>query len=372
MILREVVLSFCKSKSRESRPYMRSRRFFAVILMLWLASPLLHAQTKIHVPADQPTIQAEINAANNGDTVLVAPGTYYENIDFKGKAITVTSSAGAASTIINGGQKTSTVVFTHGEVRTSILSNLTITGGQGYYDMAIGGIYISGSGPTILNNTITANQCYGINSQHSSPLIQRNEISFTYAQPFECTFAIGAGIWLLSSLSQPAYPVVIGNIIEDNTQSGLEDAGGNGGAGVAAWYGFAIIQNNIIRNNATGRYFSPGGGGEGGGIFMFEAGGLIFDNLIYGNTSNLDGGGVSLNGYATEGTTITMINNTIVDNAVVPVTTYSQTVNGGQQIFDNAQALANIYYNNIVSGSTVGASVVCYDQINPAVATYEK
>jgi hypothetical protein len=45
----------------------------------------------IHVPKDQPTIQAGINAANNGDTVLVSPGKYVENINFNGRAITVTS-----------------------------------------------------------------------------------------------------------------------------------------------------------------------------------------------------------------------------------------------------------------------------------------
>jgi hypothetical protein len=63
--------------------------------------PAMAAAT-VNVPAQQTSIQDGINAAASGDIVLVAPGTYFENINFNGKAITVTSSGGPAVTKIDG------------------------------------------------------------------------------------------------------------------------------------------------------------------------------------------------------------------------------------------------------------------------------
>src|SRR3954465_7558775 len=84
----------------------------------------------IHVPADQPTIQAAINAATNGDTVLVADGTYKENINFNGKLITVTSQHGASKTTIDGGGVNTVVLFVTNETSASILNGFTITNGS--------------------------------------------------------------------------------------------------------------------------------------------------------------------------------------------------------------------------------------------------
>jgi len=79
---------------------MRSLFITAIVLVF----PVIAVSATIHVPPDQPTIQAGIDVAVGGDTVLVAPGTYVENIDFKGKAITVTSEQGADVTVIDGGK----------------------------------------------------------------------------------------------------------------------------------------------------------------------------------------------------------------------------------------------------------------------------
>ena len=76
-----------------------------VILVAIVASIICSAQAAtIYVPDHYSTIQGAINAAANGDEIIVRPGTYVENISFLGKAITLISEQGAAVTTISGGQ----------------------------------------------------------------------------------------------------------------------------------------------------------------------------------------------------------------------------------------------------------------------------
>src|SRR5579859_268014 len=183
-------------------PALRS----AFVCTLSLLASASLAQTTIHVGPGQTytTIQSGINAAVNGDTVLVAPGTYNENINFNGKAITVISVQGAVNTIIQGDGTMPVVMFDTSENRNSVLNGFTIQGVSNptpsqYYP----GILV-GSAPTILNNIITNNPCNGIDVDFGGPLIQGNVISNTNASNNgSCAIFTGSGIVLGGNYPQP-------------------------------------------------------------------------------------------------------------------------------------------------------------------------
>jgi hypothetical protein len=99
------------------------------------------------VPSEQPTIQSAINVATDGDRVLVAPGTYFENINFGGKAITVTSESGPQVTFIDGGSADSVVTFLSGEGRNSVINGFSLQNGRGLQGPETGGGIIVGGDP---------------------------------------------------------------------------------------------------------------------------------------------------------------------------------------------------------------------------------
>jgi hypothetical protein len=107
----------------------------------------------LNVPSQYASIQTAITSANNGDTVVVAPGTYSGDIDFSGKNITVQSSGGAASTIIdcNGSSASPHKGFyIHSGETGAVIQGFTIQNG---YDAN------TGSGVVILASTGTVQQC---------------------------------------------------------------------------------------------------------------------------------------------------------------------------------------------------------------------
>jgi len=132
--------------------------------------------------ATYTTIQTAIDASLTGDTLIVCPWTYYENIIFDNKNITLRSTdpsnpSTVAATIIRGTISDSVVKFTGGDAST--LEGFKITNGNPMYYG--GGIYIGSSSPTLLNNMIVNNQAaYGGGiyvGYYSSPIIQNNTIT---------------------------------------------------------------------------------------------------------------------------------------------------------------------------------------------------
>ncbi len=342
-----------------TRTASRAGTTLPCLLLLILSLSTAWAQQVIKVPAGQPTIQAGIDAANTGDTVLVAPGTYLENIDFMGKAIIVTSSDGAAKTILDGsqGQKPA-VFFTHSETRASTLSGFTVQNGGAEADYATrGGILIDNAAPTLLSNIITRNHCYGVWVRASSPLLQDNVISNTLSAG-SCTFAGGSGVWLEDSLAVTSglrmHPQFFRNTFENNTQSGQENSGGNGGAGIAVWSGSPIIQNNIFRNNRT---FA----GTGGGINVVVDGDgvTILHNLIYGNEAGCGGGGLAFHFGSNGGPGPIddfVENNTIVGNTTSGVCGFADH-GPASQIYLWRSSSRRVFVNNIIVGTSSNPAI---------------
>jgi len=273
----------------------------------------------INVPANQATIQAGINAANNGDTVLVAPGTYKENINFHGKAITVKSSVGNAHTFIDGGKVASVVTFSSGETLNSVLTGFTLQNGNSPQG---GGIFVTGASPTIrenriLNNDATDEGGGGIAVVLASPLIQNNIIANNFGLE-------GGGISIRGASSAQ----IIGNVIHNNVAS-------YGGGIALDAAGAPLIENNQI--------FEDAGDFQGGGVYIVnEADAALIQNLIYANDSPA-GGGVYFS-VPMSATGLLFVNNTFDSNSS------TSGVQVGSGIWAGGFDSNDRFFNNLVIG----------------------
>jgi parallel beta-helix repeat protein len=232
----------------------------------------------IFVPDDYLTIQDAIDASRPGDSVVIRPGTYIENIDFRGKAIVVRSENGPDATIIDGRNPAnpdsgSAVYFTSGEDSSSILDGFTIMNGSGtYLDYRFGGgIYCIDSHPKIVNNIIENNSTNGhgggIYCRYSDALIVNNVIKENSAPG-------GGGIFSFENS-----PTISNNVITDNYSV-------NDGGGICLKNSFSHIINNFISNNEA-MY--------GGGIRLSDSYSTIANNEIIANTATNQGGGIFCN-----------------------------------------------------------------------------
>jgi uncharacterized protein (UPF0218 family) len=356
----------------------------------------------LYVPGDYTTIQAAIDAAINGNVVLVGEGTYNENINFKGKAITVASHflvdgdpSHISNTIIDGSQPSNTdsgsvVYFISGEDTNSVLCGFTITGGTGTpmsnYPRTGGGIYISESSSKIWFNIIEYNNVtddenvggsainIGI-ANNETTIIENNIIRNNYSESFgSSNFVHGSiNIWRRNAGSI----IIRNNDFNNNTVVG--NAYCNGGAIAAFGYNnpdyVMIVENNRFINNSVSlsSSYSSGGAffiqdikaiirnniiaynsaGAGGGIYSYNQTSpapittIIENNLIFGNTANIAGGLTTLEGNK-------IINCIIWGNSTSQyygtdaTITYSNLEesysNGSNNIFSNPEIVDTTYF----------------------------
>ena len=109
--------------------------------------------------------------------VLVSNGTYFENLNFIGKAITVTSVNGPQVTTIDGSHSGPVVLFETAESAGSVIKGFTIQYG---YSTFGSGMALSWASPTIISNIFQNNEEYSgyygaaIGGNASSAIIEQN------------------------------------------------------------------------------------------------------------------------------------------------------------------------------------------------------
>jgi hypothetical protein len=230
-------------------------------------------------------IQKAIDAARPGDVIVVLPGVYMENIDFKGKAVTLTSAYGPELTVIDGRMKKSVVAFQSGEGADSIIEGFTLTNGIGtlttvgpYFG---GGVFCRDSSPVIRGNIIKGNDALtregsggGIACvENAEPLITDNVIE-------ENTAAYGGGIYM----SNHSGPLVRRNRIMANTAKGL-------GGGICA-VNCGLIKNGIMTPTMTDNLIYMNQASSGGGLYSFLSMNVITNNTFFRNDAAVEGGGM--------------------------------------------------------------------------------
>ncbi|MHC4415147.1 MAG: right-handed parallel beta-helix repeat-containing protein [Planctomycetota bacterium] len=388
--------------------YRHNRRIADSLTTLWVGAALAAVSPAtladvVNVPGDQPTIQAGIDAAQAGDEVVIADGTYTgadnKNLDFGGKPITVRSAGGDASLCIIDCQGSGRGFYFHsGETSMAIVDGLTITGGSTNHGT---GMLIENSSPTVVNCTISGNTGPvptstggGMRIDNGNPTLidctfsgnrsSRGGAIFNAASSptvTNCTFSenvaisTGGGIYNDAASNPPITNCTFSGNEAEYRGGGMYNRASNPdladctfSGNIAAWDGGGMY-NNASDPTVTDCSFSDNwASGSGGGMANNTSSPAVTDCSFTGNTAARDGGGMTNGGSSptlinclfSENTAGGggggMANETASNPAVINCTFRANTAatGGGMRNYWVEPTLANCTFNHNTSSSQGG------------------
>jgi|GEM_PF-1080053 len=307
---------------------------FILVLTLSLAVFLSARAETIYVPQNYPTIQAGIDAAVDGDTVLIADGIYTgagnEGIDFTGKAIVVKSENGPARCIIDIQFAGQGFIFWTQEDTNSVLEGVSVINAS--YS---GASCTNNSSPKLVNVVIANCRSRGISisAANCAPIIDGCLIYHNYSDNF------GGGIAIIQGSPAIRSCYIVGNY-------------GLVGGGVYTMNSQPVsFINCYICNNYSN---------DAGAIDRdFGSGSWSFDNCVFADNVTTGSGGSTFWWYGTGGLSIK--NSTFVRN-------FSQ---GSSGIFKlggniNFRFLENctFYDNRCPNGSSISGNPIYLSAVN--------
>ncbi len=251
------------------------------------------------------SIQDAIDAAVEGDEVVVGAGTYFENIDVLGKTITVRSSFGPGVTTIDGtGLNDSVVKCISGEGPGTVLEGFTVTGGTGtvfpFVGVIGGGMFNHNSSPTVTNIIFSGNTAEdggGMANFGGSPTV--TDCTFS-GNSVNSVFGVARGGGMFNRFSTPTLTncTFTGNtanldgggmfnfasspMVADCTFSGNSATTGAGGGMINKVNSIPTVTGCLFSVNSADVY--------GGGMFNFDSSPTLTNCTFSGNTGFLGGG----------------------------------------------------------------------------------
>jgi parallel beta-helix repeat protein len=255
----------------------------SLFLLIFLSAISSSSAKIISVPGQYQIIQDAVYNSADGDTIIVAPGEYEQQVSFLGKKVVLASRylttndrAYIDSTRLFYGQNLLSTVYFGGEDSCSKIIGFTI----GSESLGCNGILCENSSPVISENTFITNNKYGIKCrENSNPFISKNIFSGNY--PYN--FYICVDVFFGSAR-------ITGNLFAGSMRNAIRlvTAIRTGDAGEV------LIQNNTIKNI----YYGIEDAGDTKKI-------SIINNLIYGCCSGI------ICGYTSSPL---LVNNTIANN----------------------------------------------------------